>query len=554
MTEQFQLYTLCLSSLAKVLPDREPQEQQLHAATALSNEIVSFQVAYRANSGSKPQRNIEIRVQSEISDRIKVRKVGLVPAELPCYSDHDEHIISAAPGLYPDPLLPLTGLDDVITYAEQWRSIWLTVDLGGAVKAGQYPIRVQFVMPNGEVCGEELFELEVIAAELPPQKLIHTEWFHSDCLAVYYGVDVFSEAHWKLIEQYLETAVRHGVNMILTPLFTPPLDTEIGGERPTVQLVDVERSGSAYTFGFDRLKRWIRLCEEKGIRYFEFSHLFTQWGAYHAPKIMAAVDGVEERVFGWDTDAGGAEYRSFLDQFLPVLVTFVVENGLEQRSYFHVSDEPRLAHIDSYKNAKEIIYSHLSQFPVIDALSRYEFYEQGLVKNPIPASNHIEPFLEGGVPDLWTYYCCSQYKEVSNRFIGMPSARNRILGLQLYKFNIAGFLHWGFNFWFSRLSARPIDPYKVTDAVAAFPAGDPFVVYPGEDGPVESLRLEVFYEALQDLRALQLLESYIGREEVIKLMDGGLEQEITFSVYPREASWLLAFREKVNALIKENSK
>jgi hypothetical protein len=35
------------------------------------------------------------------------------------------------------------------------------------------------------------------------------------------------------------------------------------------------------------------------------------------------------------------------------------------------------------------------------------------------------------------------------------------------------------------------------------PYGDPFVVYPGPDGPLDSIRWEVFAEALQDYALLQ---------------------------------------------------
>ncbi len=49
-------------------------------------------------------------------------------------------------------------------------------------------------------------------------------------------------------------------------------------------------------------------------------------------------------------------------------------------------------------------------------MSDYGFFETGAVKNPIPALNHIEPFLENSVPDLWAYYCCGQYKKDANHF------------------------------------------------------------------------------------------------------------------------------------------
>ena len=48
--------------------------------------------------------------------------------------------------------------------------------------------------------------------------------------------------------------------MILTPIFTPPLDTAVGGERRTVQLVGITKTGSEYSFDFTLLERWINLC------------------------------------------------------------------------------------------------------------------------------------------------------------------------------------------------------------------------------------------------------------------------------------------------------
>jgi hypothetical protein len=279
--------------------------------------------------------------------------------------------------------------------------------------------------------------------------------------------------------------------------------------------------------------------------------LFTQWGAKHAPKIMAVEEGVEKRIFGWETVAGSETYRTFLTQCLQRLDAFIQSRDLADRCYFHVSDEPSLHNIDSYRAASEMIRPLLNRYPIIDALSDYAFYETGLVPHPIPANDHIEPFLAAQIPDLWTYYCCGQYKEVSNRFFAFPSQRNRIIGVQLYKYRIAGFLHWGYNFWYAQYSTRAVDPYRETDAGLAFASGDAYLVYPGKEGPVESIRLEVFYEALQDLRALQLLEGHIGRDAVLEMIEEGLDRPLTFKEYPRDLNWILRMREKINLQLAE---
>lgn len=103
--------------------------------------------------------------------------------------------------------------------------------------------------------------------------------------------------------------------MLLTPLFTPPLDTQAGKERMTVQLVDVQKDGDRYAFGFEKLEQFMRLAEECGVKYFEMSHLFTQWGTKYAPKIVAEVNGARRRIFGWKTEALSQEYKASLRRF-----------------------------------------------------------------------------------------------------------------------------------------------------------------------------------------------------------------------------------------------
>ncbi|MCA5960560.1 hypothetical protein LC724_09105 [Blautia sp. RD014234] len=132
------------------------------------------------------------------------------------------------------------------------------------------------------------FELEVAEAQWRPQSLIHTEWFHADCLADFYRTEVFSEMHWKVIEKQIALAGRElGVNMILTPVFTPPLDTAIGGERTTVQLVEAELKEDGYLFDFTKLKRWCDICRRSGIENLEIAHLFTQWGQRRRRRYMS---------------------------------------------------------------------------------------------------------------------------------------------------------------------------------------------------------------------------------------------------------------------------
>lgn len=542
--------TLCLSSLTKVFADEELQDVSFSEASALQGEVFSFQIAYKSNQLIK---NIKVGTDCSSLKNITVRTVGLVPSEFPCYHDHDDYILRSKPGLYPDPLYPMDKSGTIVAFPDQWRSLWITVQLPKDCTTGVHSIGIHFYTDNEELLGREVFNLEVIPCILPEQKLIVTEWFHADCLAVWYNAEAFSKRHWEIIGAYLQSAVSHGINMILTPVFTPPLDTAVDGERLTTQLVEVKKEDDRYSFDFSNLEKWVELSLEKGVEYFEISHLFTQWGAKHAPKIIAEENGVKKRIFGWETDASGTEYRSFLSCFLPSLIGFFEKRGLHDRIYFHISDEPSFNDFDLYQKNSSFIRSLIGDYPTMDALSDLELYQSGAVMNPIPNNFAVKEFLEVQAENLWTYYCCGQYKHnVSNRFFNMPSARNRILGVQLYKFNLKGFLHWGYNFWNTERSLKSINPYINTDAGYSFPSGDAFLVYPGENGPVDSIRYEVFAEAVQDLRALKKLESLISREKVLELLEENLDSPITFSDYPKDMNWLLKMRQKVNDLIKIN--
>ena len=53
------------------------------------------------------------------------------------------------------------------------------------------------------------------------------------------------------------------------------------------------------------------------------------------------------------------------------------------------------------------------------------------------------------------------------------------------------------------------------------------------------------------MRALQLLESLTSREETLAWLDAQWERTLTFRDYPRDAAWILSFREALNRKLAE---
>lgn len=548
-----------LDSLTKVFPESEPVELKNKKFTLIKDQVFNFQLAhtfeYEEGGLWLPDLTYTIISDNALVDASEVSRVELVPVNLAAYLDRvDEDYLFTHARSAPDLLIP-KETNIFRPFANQWRSLWFSINIPKDIASGNYTYTIE-IKNNNDVIWTDEIEFNIVDISLPESDLIHTEWFHGDTLADYYGVEVFSDRHWHVLDKFIEAAVRNGVNMLLTPIFTPPLDTQVGGERTTIQLVKIESdntdiSAAKFTFDFDLLEKWVEISLNHGIKYFEMAHLFTQWGAQFTPKIIINVDGQDEKVFGWHVSATSAEYKNFVGQFLPALTNKLEELGVLENTYFHISDEPSLDHLENYKAAKEVVAPYLEGLNIIDALSNFDFYQKGLVAKPVATNDHIEPFLENNVEGLWTYYCCAQTNDVSNRFMSMPSARNRVLGIQLYLYNIEGFLQWGFNFYNAQFSRHLINPYVTTDAMNAFPSGDAFLVYPAADGSAyDSIRSKVLVEAIQDLAKFKLLESLSSREEVEELIHEGLEYKIDFKKYPKGEFghyYLLDLDEKITA-------
>jgi hypothetical protein len=553
------LRAILISSLDKVFLDTKINTlEPLYSASPYRNTTFSFQIAMTETACDAAHRRfVGISLDGIEQSAVTLRTVELIPSNMPAYpTRYDTEYVRTTPGLYPDLLQPLQMEGRVPCVMGQTRTVWVDIDTS-ALPDGKNDIKVNII--DGEATYTLTLALNVIPASLPEVDFPVTQWFHYDCLASYYNVPVFSERHWEIVENFIKTFIKCGNNTLLTPVFTPALDTYVGGERPTVQLVGVARDAEGkYTFDFSLLTRFMDMADRLGIKYFEIAHFFTQWGAAHAPKVMASTPNGYERIFGWDTDATGEEYTAFIRQFITELLDFLKARGDDKRCFFHISDEPQLAHLEQYMKSKNSVLDLLEGYVIMDALSNVDFYRQGIIKNPIPCNNHIEPFLEAyaeeGREDLWTYYCCSQNRHVSNRFFGSPGARTRYIGVQFYRNKISGFLQWGYNFYYNQGSHDLINPYIDSTGNYFVPSGDTYSVYPATDGnALESVRILHFREGLDDMRALYLAESLVGREKVLEIIEPIVKEmtgeNIVFSRCIDRSSDMMKLREKIDEIV-----
>ncbi len=533
--------TRLLHSLEKIFPEDRIFPESFTEDTALRGETYSFQILLQGEEFSDAWC---YRIDTESQLPAEVRLVINTPVMYtgPLTKEDGQDVAKSGPGLYPDLLKPLM-------YGNRFRVIagntptllWVTVRIPENTAPGKYDICFKFSkIPMNEsaapvTASEEIFKLTVLDRQLIPQTFKRLEWLHCDCLASFYQVTVWSEEHWKIVENFIANAANHGINILYTPLWTPPLDTEIGYERLDCQLLTIScnENNGKYSFDFSRLERYIDIGLKLGMKYFAMSHIFTQWGAAATPKII--VNG--KRRFGWDVPSDSAEYLDFLKQLFPELLSFLRKKGLSGKCYFSISDEPHEDQMETYGKAAAAVRPLLEEFKTLEALSSYNFYQHRLVDIPVPILTKVEDFKDK-VPELFGYYCCAPVDRTPNRMIGFPNRRIRSIGILAYAYGMRGFLQWGFNFYYTQYSHGLVNPFTSPDADGAFPAGDPFLVYPGTGGmPWDSIRNELMLMAMQDYRMLEQAETIIGREAVMQMIG-----PVTMTEFPRNDLWIKKLR------------
>ena len=460
---------------------------------------------------------------------VRVRRIGYVPvpnhntATPPEELDH----FGMIPGFVPDPLFPDTRQ---LAAPELSYGYWITIDAPATTRPGAKTIEVELLTGEpAEPVGTITATVRVSNVVLKPRTDFPvTHWFYTDALCDRYKVELFEEAFWPLCEAYMKNYAAHGSDTIYVPALTPSLD---GEKRPTQLLRITPTTSGKYRFDWSLVKRYVELAKACGITRFEWPHLFTQWGVERAILVYHKKGREDIPLWPRTTKATSKVYREFLSQYLPALKRFLDAEGILDVSFHHVSDEPHHDHLENYRKARAMLAKIAPWMKVIDALSNIEFARAGLTDTPIPSISTALEFKREAIPS-WAYFCCGPRGRFTNRLLDTPLPKIRAIGWLLYKHRFLGFLHWGYNYWYKSQTREMIDPYTVSDGLKwpGWAHGDTFVVYPGPDGPIDSIRWEVFAESLQEYALLQTLG--------VDPDDPRLSEMIDFENFPRDPEWI----------------
>ncbi len=534
------------TTLKRIYPNSQPGSAEPLKLAAARGERISFQACVRNT------RMMPIRVKAAVggADGLapQIRRVGYVPMmHLNSDSPREETDgIGHTPGLVPDPLFP-TDVAEV--GPEENMAFWINLTVPADAATGVRKLRAtltinaEYYFPGWQekppVSVDLELELDVKPLVLKPRKAFPaTQWINIESIWDYYKIEPFCERFWELAEAYIADMTRHGFNVIYSPIFNNRHEIM---PRPG-QLLKVRRTApDVYEFDFSDIRRWIRIALKHGAEHLEWTHLFTPapTSGRHPQRVFERWEKTGAMLWPSETLATSDTYRRFLMQLLPAFKKVLEEENALAASLFHCADEPDgPEQIADYRTARAMLTEIAPWMKVLDAMSDTLFAKEGLCDMPVPSIATAHIFDQAGCPH-WVYFCCGPRGEWLQRLFDTPLPKIRMAGWLFYKLKAKGFLHWGHNYWYKFCTGEILDPFQdgSTGFWPGMPYGDAFVVYPGPDGPIDSIRWEVLAESMQDYALLQ--SAGINPDAML------LEELKSYAVFPKSEQWLKHARELV---------
>ena len=145
--------------------------------------------------------------------------------------------------------------------------------------------------------------------------------------------------------------------------------------------------------------------------------------------------------------------------------------------------------------------------------------------------------------EMWIYTCGFPAGKMMNHVLDLPITATRLPIWMCFRYGATGFLHWGYHLHNPEGAGETC--YDVGRDGLRYPAGNSFVVYPAERGPMDSLRSHAQRSGAYDYELLTLLAER-DRDAAMRLVERVCR---TFDDYAPDAETFDATRRELLELL-----
>ncbi len=508
-----------VSSLDKIFQDGKALSRPELAAAACDlelakNERGSFQ--FVVSSNKKPLKSVWLEIE-EFSGNSEARKiqtkwrvVGYVPTEKPYYP-------AKYVGRWPDPLLPLKKVDINPGFTQPF---WVNVYVPKDVPAGIYQSKIKLIC-EARVIAEIPLVIKVFNFELPLANHLKTAFdFYGHITSQRYpkkeqeAEDEYSLRIAIINETFMINMLLHRMNPILNidPVNPAELIRVDNYRRLGLSNFSIGKRGGTFNNNWPEDEQ-------------ELEGLLPLYRAYgETLKFNKLFD--LHYIYTWDEGKIGdprvAKVASMIHRAHPELKNMVCYNG-----FWEPDKDPQWGkdidiwcfQIDSFNEEKMLALKNLGK-------------------------------------EIWVYVSGPGSSGSPNLAIDFDAIDCRIIPWLCWKYNIKGFLYWCVNWW------PYVDPFESAANTKWQQNGNGLLFYPGENGPMDSLRAEIFRDGMEDYEYLYLLAQKVEMlkkqkpdseliKEAEKLLTVDYSIAASMSSFTHNPRPLLLRRQKIAALIEK---
>ncbi len=450
----------------------------------------------------------------------------------------------------PDPLLEKQPFQPPRGIAPM---LWVTVHVPRTgVPAGIYRGTLT-AASNGRTASLPV-ALEVFDFALPRTPALQTSfWLFRHTIRNHYGMKTVPfDFYRRFLDRCLEARLS-------------PIDAAAYHDQPFVQIV--RDAKGEFQVDWTEWDRYLGYCLDRGMSAFNVGdeHWFSSY--FSSFPVRDLKTGRTETV-----TLTGKEYDAAVVRFFRLAREHFTKKGWAHRAYLQGYDEPDADNARLLAQIKHFYGLARQGWPGLRTLitaspQRYAALHGSIgIWCPLTAEYwdaEADKCRKRG-EQVWWYVCKNSTAPWANFFLDQPGAAHRVLFWQTFARRVDGLLYWGVNFWPGfEVRTMPAPPAaKKWPNVPWHDAGwngDGYLLYPGPDGPLTSLRLEIVRDGVEDYDALRLLADLLrrhGDRVPAALRDRarralGLSPDVFRSMteYPSDAGALVARRRLVNELI-----
>ena len=486
-----------VDSLAKVFPGDLPPDTPTSVVEidAARNETEAGQLVIRCDSDHLMSVNIAFGPLTPEGGGLplsgaRARLVGYVAVRENTNGTPEDHLVAEAPAHFPDPLF---GQQYVRVRRGECLPVWIDVAVPPGTPPGVYSGPILIHMDHADA--EAQLKVTVHEATVPDARTLKvTNWISWPNIARFHSTEIWSEEYWELLVTYARNLADHRQNVVLTPIF---------------DLIDSTNDNGRLAFDFANFDRFVELFQrEAKMDYIEGGHLGGRGpGGWEAPEFAITTFRPEGNGLARERAlAGTDEANDFLAQFLPALQAHLDEKGWTDIYFQHLADEPIAANVASYNKLSAAVKHYAPRLRTVEANMCKDAENLDIWCPQLGGWHENEEFDRSRVAagdELWFYTCLAPVGTYANRFIDYHLVKTRLMHWINFHYGATGYLHWGYNHWNGEPGFVDIEP--VHSHARCLPSGDNAIVYPGDGGPVDSIRFEAMRDGLEDYELLHIL-------------------------------------------------